>query len=364
MAARPYSFSGDPLSDLLSSIQLSGALFFQVDASDPWCIDIPHSDVYRAELMPATRRVISYHVVVAGHGIATVTGDPPIPFETGDILVFPRGDGYRMESAPGVPPEFDRAATIAFFRDMAAGRLPYIVEEGGGGEPHARFVCGFLGCDPLSFNPLFAQLPRLLVIRRIRDGDDTLAKLVDITLAEFRVDRWGGSRLRSGLSELIFVEAVRRYLAQESGERRGWLGALADPVVGAALRAIHAEPARPWTLGQLASQAASSRSVLAERFAEATGLPTMRYLATWRLELAARLLGDGGVKVGTVARRVGYSSEAAFSRAFKRQTGLSPADWRAGRRSTDDVANCLSPAAGRAPRGAQSNSRHRVPLRH
>jgi AraC-like DNA-binding protein len=209
-----------------------------------------------------------------------------------------------------------------------AGRLPFVVVEGGGGPEQLDLVCGFLGCDAHPFNPLLTALPRLLPLRRASAGSDPLNRLVDLTIAESEARRAGGECVRLRLSELMFVEVVRRFLAELSPQHTGWLSGLRDPVVGRALALLHDRPGDPWTLERLARHAGLSRSALAERFTHLVGDPPMHYLACWRMQAAARLLADGRAKVSAVALQVGYDSEAAFSRAFKKMTGVSPAAWR------------------------------------
>lgn len=319
----------DPLSDVLRTVKLTGALFFLVEASSPWGVEVPEARAFAPILLPNAQQVVSYHVVLDGVGWAGIPGGPSTRFEAGDILLFAHGDPYAMLSAPGQPPEFDAGATVAFFREMAAGRLPFVIPEGGGGPDGARFVCGYLGCDLRPFNPLLAALPPLLRLEGVatRRGD-LLGRLVDLTLDQARRHDAGGGGLRLRLSELIFVELLRRHAATLPAGTTGWLAGLRDPALGRVLSMLHAEPARPWSLGELAGQAGLSRSVLAERFAATVGCPAMRYLALWRLQLAARRLADDGLTVAQAAHAVGYDSEAAFSRAFKRRTGLSPSAWR------------------------------------
>ena len=320
---------------MLRTVRLKGALFFLVDATDPWCVDVPPAQAFAGIILPAARHVVSYHIVVEGRGLASVPGQAPVPIEAGDVVVFPHADPYVMCSAPGVPPEFGPEETIGFFRELAAGRLPFVVPEGGGGEPRAQFICGFLGCDLAPFNPLLACLPRLLRIRRPDDGEDLLDRLIALAMAEVRKPRAGGESIRLGLSELMFVELLRRHLAAQSTDGPGWLAGLCDPVVGRALALLHADAARDWTLERLAREVGASRSVVAERFAARVGQPPMRYLMLWRMQMAARMLADGSEKVATIGDAVGFRSEAAFSRAFRKVTGLSPAGWRqAGARTT------------------------------
>ncbi|HEX9647141.1 MAG TPA: AraC family transcriptional regulator [Alphaproteobacteria bacterium] len=319
----------DPLSDVLRTVKLKGALFFLVDATSPWCVDIPPARDFADIILPRARHVVSYHVIVEGHGLASVPRIDPVHFDAGDIIVFPHADPYLMSSAPGVPPELDRRQTLQFFRDLAAGKLPFVIPEGGGKLPKAKFICGFLGCDLSPFNPIFATLPRILHIRRPSgDHADLLDQLIDLAMVEVGTTRAGGESIRLGLSELMFVELLRRHLETLSGDAPGWLAGLRDPNVGRALALLHSEPARDWTLVALARAAGVSRSVLAERFARCVGETPMRYLALWRMQLAARLLVDGATKVAVVGEQVGFRSEAAFSRTFKRVTGFSPAEWR------------------------------------
>ena len=323
------SSGADALSEVLRTVKLSGALFFLVEASSPWGVDIPPASEFAAILFPRARHIVSYHVVVQGSGWASVGGQPAVRFDAGDVIVFPHGDSYAMLSEPGGTPALPRAQALGFFRAMAAGELPFIVPEGGGGPERARFVCGFLGCDTRPFNPLLATLPRLMQVRSAGAAQgDMLDRLVALTLAEAEQRRPGGERMRTGLGELMFVEIVRRYIAGLPGHGTGWLAGLRDPVVGRALALIHARPAQPWTLETLAAESGLSRSALAERFARLVGYPAMQYLARWRIQVAARLLADGTAKVGAVGREVGYASEAAFSRSFKKLAGMSPADWR------------------------------------
>jgi AraC-like DNA-binding protein len=190
-------------------------------------------------------------------------------------------------------------------------------------------VCGFLGCDVLPFNPLLSTLPRLVHLRPPqRPGSDRLGQLVEFALAESREQRAGSDCVLLRLSELMFVEMLRRYLACLPPEETGWLAALRDPTVGRALRLLHQEPGRAWTVDELARQSGLSRSVLSERFTQLLGLAPIQYLTRWRMQVAARLLTDAVAKVSAVALEVGYDSEAAFSRAFKKAVGVAPAAWR------------------------------------
>jgi AraC-like DNA-binding protein len=322
----------DPLSEVLRAVKLTGALFFLTDATSPWGIEVPHASAFGAIILPRAQHVVSYHIVLEGTGYVELPGAPTVRFTAGDVIVFPHGDPYSMLSQPGGAPEFDCDATVRFFRAMAAGELPFVIEEGGGGPERAQFVCGFLGCDARPFNPLLDTLPRLLHVKRLMgDAHDLLDRLIDLTLAEARRNQAGGECILLGLSELIFIEVIRRHLATLAPDQGGWLSGLTDPVVGRALSLLHRRPADSWTLDKLARTVSVSRSVLAERFTQLVGYPPMQYLTRWRVQLAARMLADGSRKIAAVGQDVGYASEAAFSRTFKRVAGIAPAVWRSRR---------------------------------
>jgi AraC-like DNA-binding protein len=201
---------------------------------------------------------------------------------------------------------------------------------GGGGPDRARLVCGFLGCDERPFNPLLTALPPVIHLPASGEGTTAwLGMLLSVALKEAGSARAGAENVLARLSELMFVEAIRRYLETLPPAQTGWLAGLRDPVVGQALAALHGEPKEAWTVEGLARLVGVSRSVLAERFTEVVGQPPMQYLALWRMQLASRLLLDGGA-VASVASAVGYESEAAFSRAFKKLVGQAPATYRKG----------------------------------
>jgi AraC-like DNA-binding protein len=320
-------------------VRLTGALFFRVEARAPWGLELPDGALLAPSVLPRAQHVISYHVVTEGACWGTVRGETPLRLEAGDVFVLPRGDAYTMSMTPGSPAGGpDRKAVLGFMRQMAAGQLPFTIHEGGSGQAQLHLVCGFLGCDLRPFNPLLATLPRLLRVRRAAGaGGDQLGHLIDFTVTEAREQRAGGECVRLRLSELIFVEVVRRYLATLPPEETGWLAGLRDPTVGHALARLHERPAHAWTLEALAKDVGRSRSALADRFTHLVGQPPMQYLTRWRMQVAARLLAEEGAKVSAVAREVGYDSEAAFSRAFKKITGVPPGVWRA-RRATPRAA--------------------------
>jgi AraC-like DNA-binding protein len=318
----------DTLSDVLEGVRLTGALFFLVDAWTPWVAEAPATAALAPAILPRGQQVISYHLITQGSCWCEIEGRSPVPLSAGDVIVVPHGDAYSLSSEPGLRSGLTPEETLGWFRQMAAGELPFVVNEGGDGPERIGVVCGFLGCDTVPFNPILATLPELVHVPLPRMGADHLAVLIELAVVEARDRRAGGRSVLLRIGELMFVEVVRRYLSSVEANERGWLAGLRDPVVGRALALLHEAPARSWTLDDLARKAGASRTVLTERFTHLVGQPPMHYLAAWRIQLASRRLGDGAAKISTVAGEVGYESEAAFSRAFKRLTGVAPAVWR------------------------------------
>lgn len=270
------------------------------------------------------------HVIVDG-GCWTGLAEPgeegaraPVALERGDVVVYPRGDAYFLAHDPAIPPPdgADAAAMKGLLAGVAEGSIPASFSRGPAGVDRTRFVCGFLGCDALPFDPLLKALPPMLVVRQ---ASGRLERLVELALAE--VDGAGAASVRERLSESMFLETVRSHLAASAP---GWLEGLGDPLVGRALNLMHEAPAQPWTMASLAHEAGASRSTLAERFTRLVGQPPMRYLAAWRMRLAADRLGHPETTVAEAASVAGYDSEAAFSRAFKKATGVAPGAWRDG----------------------------------
>jgi AraC-like DNA-binding protein len=320
--------SGDPLSEVLRAVKLTGAAYFHVDTSSPFAAETPPATEILGRVMPGAQHLIPYHAVTRGGCWGGVIGEAPVRVEAGDIIVFPQGDPHVLSSKPGM-----RAARdYEFFSRAGAGLLPFNLQTGGGGPEEAHLVCGFLGCEAWPFNPLLATLPRLLHARRRQDDDDWLSQFFQAAMAETRQQRVGGEAMLARLSELMFVEVVRRHLETMPPEQTGWLAGLRDQHVGRALALLHARPAEPWTLDTLGKEAGLSRSALAERFNELVGQPPMQYLTRWRMQLAAGRLNEGAT-VSEVAFAVGYGSDSAFTRAFTKLVGVPPASWRKQRAS-------------------------------
>jgi len=320
--------SADTLSTVLDAVRLNGAVFFSIEASAPWVAEAPPSAVIGPRVMPGAGHVLEYHVVARGRAWGGIVGGEPVLLEAGDVIVFPHGDPHTMSSAPGMRAE----PGIKLHQRPTDLQLPFPLTFGSAGPRDVHVVCGFLGCDAHPFNPLLASLPRTLVVRASHeDGEDPIRQFIRLAVRESTTKRLGGECILARLSELMFVEVLRRHLAALPPGAGGWLGGLRDPVVGRALGLIHAEPARDWSLEELARTVGASRSTLAERFAQLVGQPPMQYLTCWRMQVAASLLARGDAGVATVAERVGYDSEAAFSRAFKKHAGASPGAWRRAR---------------------------------
>jgi AraC-like DNA-binding protein len=318
----------DALSDVLRAVRLSGAVYFDVAATAPWVAEQPTREMVLPKILSGAGHLISYHVVTEGRCFAGIIGAEPIAVEAGEVVVFTKGDPHVMSSSPGM-----RAApvTAEAFDAAAASPLPFSVNYGGGGPPSVRLVCGFLACKAQPFSLLLDNLPSVIKAGNPQEGDSNwLGEFIRVAISEARNRRAGGEGVLAKLSELMFIEVVRRHLESLPPVQNGWLAGLRDPFIGKALSLIHRSPAHNWTIEELARDVGLSRSVLAERFADIVGLPPMHYLAKWRMQIASELLSGGSANIATVAAETGYGSEAAFSRAFKKMVGVRPSAWRRG----------------------------------
>jgi AraC-like DNA-binding protein len=313
----------DPFSQVLSALRLEAGIFLDAEFTAPWCID-PTPGKKSRRILPSAEHVAIYHLLVEGRCRARLSdGAAPVELTAGDLILFPHGDGHLLGS------DVRRAPLLAetLVQTSPEGGLARIVHGGGG--DRTRFVCGYLACDSRLCRPLIQALPRML---RVELGGQSSASWMVETLRhaaeESRAPRAGSAAVLTKLSELTFVEALRRYLETVPKEERSWLAGLRDPQVSRVLGLMHAQVARPWTVDDLGREAGLSRSALAERFTLLIGEPPMQYLTKLRLALGARALKEGSAPVIDVARQVGYESEAAFNRAFKREIGMPPATWR------------------------------------
>jgi len=316
--------TSDVLSDVLRAVRLTGAVFFDFELSSPWVAEAPPSRQIAAKVMPGAQRVIEYHLIARGNCWGNAIGQQPIHLREGDLIVFPQGDAHVLSSAPGMRTEPDMEIYT-----RTSTPLPMFYQVGGGGVDRARVVCCFLGLDERPYNPLLTALPSVIHLSASSPRANTgwLGTIMSIAVKESGSARPGGENVLARMSELMFVETIRQYIETLPAAETGWLAGLRDAVVGQALAALHATPRDPWTVESLARVDGVSRSVLAERFMAMVGHPPMQYLALWRMQLASRLLVEGG-QVASVAEAVGYESEAAFSRAFKKLVGQAPATWR------------------------------------
>lgn len=314
----------DVLSEVLKTVKLDGAVFFNGVFSSPWCTLEPDSCTLASYLPSRPKHVFIFHLVTEGRGYVRVEGDGrAVSLEAGDIVILPHGNAHLMGNGPPVTPIDSRPYLRQAF---AEGNL--LSQYGGGGET-TKLVCGYLTCDPQLGQVFLAGLPPIVKVN-IRDSpsgkwlEDTFRYSVDHAEASGP----GGSAVIAKLSEVLFVETLRRYIAQLPPTQTGWLAGVRDPDVGKALALLHRQPSHPWTIASLANEVGVSRSVLAERFRHYLSDTPMGYLTRWRLQLAAQVLASTSKSVAEVANDVGYESEPSFNRAFKREFGVPPARFR------------------------------------
>lgn len=318
--------AADALSDILKRVRLTGAMFFDVCATSPWVAEQAPRDVVLSAILPGASHLIAYHAVTEGSAYARLIGGETMRLKAGDVIVFTNGDPHALSSEPGL-----RAgpANHSPFENAGNSQLPFFVDLGSENLVSAKLVCGFLACDARPFNPLLDSLPPVMIATRDdADENDVLGMFIKFAVSEAKEKRPGGESVLAKLSELMFVEVVRRHLRALPAKQAGWLAGLGDPVVGRTLSLLHGAPARDWTMQDIAREIGVSRSVLFQRFSTVVGTPPMQYLANWRMQIAAGLLNDGKTSLASIAAEVGYSSEEAFSRAFKKKVGATPSVWR------------------------------------
>jgi AraC-like DNA-binding protein len=312
----------DALSDALRVMGLTGGVFLDARFSAPWCIADKFSAEQCRPYLSAPSQVIGFHFVAEGRCVVQVEGQPPCELTAGDVVLIPRNDHHVMGSELGLKP----MPASGLMHPPKGTELPKIVH-GGGGVP-TRLVCGFLGGEAL-LNPLLAALPPILKVTLAEiPGGDWIARSFTYAASDLANGSPGAATVMSKMSELLFVETIRHFLAHEPPERTGWLASLRDPAIGRALSLLHSHPARNWTTEDLADQVHLSRSAFAERFTALLGQPPMRYLTLWRMQLAAQSLRQGRLSIAQIAYDCGYESEATFTRAFKREFGAPPSVWR------------------------------------
>jgi AraC-like DNA-binding protein len=322
----------DTLSNLLGSIRLRGVLYFHVKGTRTWAAEAPASAEIAGAVLPGAEHVMEFHVLLSGSCWAAVVGSDPVRLAEGDIVMFPHGDPHVVSSAPGMraPPNpagyFERREQARpFALHLDAHESCFTTGAADGSD--AVLVCGFLGCDLRPFNPLIASLPRLLHLQAAT-GQDWIVQCMRQAAIESVERGPGASAMLERLSEMMFIEALRRHLRTLPDDSRGWIAGLRDRFVGRALTLLHEAPGEAWTVDELSHRVGLSRSALHARFVDMIGQAPMQYLANWRMQVAAALLRETSGTVAAVALQVGYDSEAAFARAFKRLVGKPPAQWR------------------------------------
>jgi AraC-like DNA-binding protein len=310
------------LDDALRGLRLDGAIFFRSEFTEGWGYESLSRQDMVEFLVPGRNRLIMFHIVATGSCWISVDDDRHWA-RKGEVIVLPYGDQHRVG---GVEPA-ELVSIDTLFDPPPWDELP-VVRYGAGGD-RTDIVCGYLHSDDPLFDPTLKALPSVFVVTPPEGPSSTWVEAsIDFAVA-------GGSAMRDDahstrLPELLLVEMLALHLASAPASNQGWIAALRDPVLAPALGAIHSEPERRWTVTDLAAVAMVSRSILDERFRTGLGHSPIRYLTDWRMHVAEGLLKETRLTVGTIARRVGYESEEAFSRAFKRRHGISPGQWRSG----------------------------------
>lgn len=314
----------DVLSEVLKVIKLDGALYHNAEFSAPWSFRSPGSPTLRPYVAPGADHIIIFHLLTEGRASARLEDGERVLLEAGDIVIFPHGDPHILENGARTK-TLDGAQELE--RIMAQGLK--LMRHGGDGEV-TKFVCGYMSCESRLSQVILGGLPSVfkVSIRAGRTGG-WLENSIRFSVDEVVVSRAGSDAVLAKLSETLFVETLRRYIETLPQDQLGWLAGARDPEVGKILALLHRQPERAWTIADLAKEVGSSRSVVAERFRRYLGQPPMAYLTQWRLQLAAQMLHTTSHSVAQIASAVGYDSEAAFNRAFKRDFGMPPARFRA-----------------------------------
>jgi AraC-like DNA-binding protein len=313
----------DAFSEVLSGVRLNGALFFSATFSAPWRLSTPHCRALTPALAPGAQHLLIYHFVVEGSARARLENGPDIELSAGDIVVFPHGDPHHLMGGSGAN-QIESAAVLV----KIAARDISPMHAGGGGAT-TRFVCGYLTFDPLLCGPILESLPPMLKVNVRSDRSGYWLEQSILHLVEEAASHHPGSdAMLAKLSEALFVDTLRRYVTDLPDQTTGWLAGARDPVVGKSLALLHRRAHHPWTIAALAAEVGVSRSALVARFTRYLSDPPMAYLTGWRLRLAAQALTSSPKGVADIATAVGYESEAAFNRAFKRAFGTPPARYR------------------------------------
>jgi AraC-like DNA-binding protein len=313
----------DAFSEILSGVKLNGAVFFTAEFSAPWGFSAPASKQMANTLATGAAHFLLYHLVVEGSAIVEMADGQPLELNSGDVVIFPNGDAHHM-SSKGAKPPFPNYGINEKIKSRDLSPL----HAGGGGET-SRFVCGYMTCDPYLSRPILSGLPPVFKVNIRTDRAGQWLESSILHLVEEAVSgRVGSEAMLAKLSEALFVDTLRRYVTALPEQQWSWLTGARDPIVGKSLSLMHRRIAHPWTIASLADEVGISRSALVERFTRYLSEPPMAYLTRWRLQLAARSLERTSRGVAEIAGDVGYESEAAFNRAFKREFGRPPGRFR------------------------------------
>ncbi len=318
----------DALLEISRAMRFTGGIFLDADFTAPWCIAARVGPEDCLPFTPEPRHIVAYHYVTEGQCLVKVGAQPPVTVERGDLIVLPRNDHHLLGSNVNRRP----ADAESLIQPGTDGGLAKIVH-GGGGE-RTRILCGFLGND-LPVNAFIALLPGMLKLNVLDcPSGDWIESTFRFAATELAKGPAMSPAFLARLSELLFMEAVRRFFTAQAPSANAWAAGMRDPLIARALGLLHGRIARRWTTDDLARELAVSRSAFADRFTRVIGVPPMRYLARQRFEQALVLLQESAEPIARIAYAVGYESEAAFNRAFRRQYGVPPANWRR-ERATD-----------------------------
>ena len=313
----------DILSEVLRTVRFSSALDLRAEFSAPWTVETDSCYEFAEAVQWGTKQIVQFHIIAEGQCSVQTTQGIRQDLSAGDIIIFPHGDshilGDRLDRPPTPmaeilpPPPWDPPPFLAY----------------GGGGALTRICCGFLECEELIAHPFLKALPAFMHVRTFTQPTVPLLETgVRHIIAEADCSQAGSLCLLTRLIEVMFIEILRGQLQRQTAEQSSSLAALNDPIVGQVLERFHSDPTYAWTVPELASQMSLSRSALAQRFTQLLGYPPMQYLTQWRLQLAAKHLQNTNDSIAKIATQVGYESESAFSRAFKRHVGVPPSTWR------------------------------------
>lgn len=298
----------DPLGEALHVLRMQGTFYSRCEFTAPWGLVLPE--------WPGT---LMFHIITSGRCWLEVAGTEPRLLQPGDLALVPHGEGHHLASEPGTP------GRNLF--DLPSNQLSEryeILRQGGGGNP-AALLCGTVRFDHPAAHHLIDVLPNVISVDATNSPQfDWMQSTLRFITAEARELRPGGETIITRLADILVIQAIRAWIERDPTAQTGWLGALRDKQIGRAIAFIHRDPAHPWTVASLAEELAMSRSAFAARFTELVGEPPMHYLARWRMQVAVATLQEGDATLAELALRLGYQSEAAFSRAFKRFIGVSP----------------------------------------